>query len=87
MSGLPPKANIVQHGGNVRFVPKADSCTAAYDRRFRTDVDIARREGAGSQARGGGGLGKITLAPPNGWRGGLVGGVLNAEIASPDTIC
>jgi hypothetical protein len=29
MSALPPKADIVQHGGNVRFVPKADSCTAA----------------------------------------------------------
>ena len=24
MSGLPPKADIVQHGGNVRFVPKAE---------------------------------------------------------------
>jgi hypothetical protein len=23
MSALPPKADIVQHGGNVRFVPKA----------------------------------------------------------------
>ena len=28
MSALPPKADIVQYGGNVRFVPKADSCTA-----------------------------------------------------------
>ena len=26
---LPPKADIVQHGGNVRFVQKADSCSAA----------------------------------------------------------
>jgi hypothetical protein len=24
MSAIPPKADIVQHGGNVRFVPKAD---------------------------------------------------------------
>jgi hypothetical protein len=24
MSALPPKADIVRHGGNVRFVPKAD---------------------------------------------------------------
>ena len=24
MSALPPKADIVQHGGDVRFVPKAD---------------------------------------------------------------
>jgi hypothetical protein len=29
MSALPPKADIVQHGANVRFVPTADSCTAA----------------------------------------------------------
>jgi hypothetical protein len=27
MSALPPKADIVQHGGNVRFVPKADMVT------------------------------------------------------------
>jgi hypothetical protein len=24
MSALPPKADIVQHGGDVRFVPKSD---------------------------------------------------------------
>jgi hypothetical protein len=24
MSALPPKADIAQHGGNVRFVPKAE---------------------------------------------------------------
>jgi hypothetical protein len=29
MSALPPKADIAEHGGKVRFVPKADSCTAA----------------------------------------------------------
>jgi len=29
MSALPPKADIDQHGRDVRFVPKADSCTAA----------------------------------------------------------
>jgi hypothetical protein len=28
ISALPPKADIVQLGGNVRFVPEADSCTA-----------------------------------------------------------
>jgi len=28
MSDLPPKADIVQQSCNVRFVPKADSCTA-----------------------------------------------------------
>jgi hypothetical protein len=27
MSGLPPKADIAQHGGNVRFVPKAEVAT------------------------------------------------------------
>jgi hypothetical protein len=25
MSALPPKADIVRHGGNVRFVPKAET--------------------------------------------------------------
>jgi hypothetical protein len=29
MSALPPKADIAQHKRDVRFVPKADSCTAA----------------------------------------------------------
>jgi hypothetical protein len=29
MSALPPKADIVLHAGKVRFVPKADSCSAA----------------------------------------------------------
>jgi hypothetical protein len=28
MSALRPKVDIVQHSGHVRFVPKADSCTA-----------------------------------------------------------
>jgi hypothetical protein len=34
MSALPPKADIARNGGNVRFVPKADSCTAAKRRLF-----------------------------------------------------
>ena len=29
MSALPPKADIRQGNRDVRFVPKADSCTAA----------------------------------------------------------
>jgi len=29
MSALPPKADMDQHRCDVRFVPKADSCTAA----------------------------------------------------------
>jgi hypothetical protein len=32
MSALPPKADIVQHGGNVRFVPKADIAARRYER-------------------------------------------------------
>jgi len=28
MSALPPKADIVEHDCHVRFVPKADSCSA-----------------------------------------------------------
>jgi hypothetical protein len=28
MSALPPKADIIHHDCDVRFVPKADSCTA-----------------------------------------------------------
>jgi len=29
MSALPPKADIVERDRHVRFVPKADSCSAA----------------------------------------------------------
>jgi len=29
MSALPPKADITERHRHVRFVPKADSCTAA----------------------------------------------------------
>jgi hypothetical protein len=36
MSALPPKADIVRHGGNVRLVPKADSCSAAIYATLRT---------------------------------------------------
>jgi len=47
MSALPPKAGIVQHGGNVRFVPKADivRCgenTSLFDR-LVGDGEHARR--------------------------------------------
>jgi hypothetical protein len=31
MSALPPKADIVLQGGNVRFVPKADIRSALFD--------------------------------------------------------
>jgi hypothetical protein len=39
MSALPPKADMVQHGGNVRFVPKAD---------IRIGSDSVRRSSSGS---------------------------------------
>jgi hypothetical protein len=39
MSALPPKADMVQHNRDVRFVPKADSCTAAIIGRLRTDTE------------------------------------------------
>jgi hypothetical protein len=47
MSALPPK-DIVQHGGNVRFVPDSDSCTAAKSELFDHLV--------GCQAAGAGGV-------------------------------
>src|SRR5215472_1759902 len=37
MSALPPKADMDRHGHDVRFVPKADSCTAAKTDRFDHD--------------------------------------------------
>ena len=37
MSALPPKADIAERDRNVRFVPKADSCTAANQQRVLFD--------------------------------------------------
>ena len=34
MSALPPKADIVERDPHVRFVPKADSCSAANNKLF-----------------------------------------------------
>jgi hypothetical protein len=34
MTALPPKADIAQHGGNVRFVPEADFAPNMKSRRF-----------------------------------------------------
>ena len=45
MSALPPKADIVQHGGNVRFVPKADSRTATRNCYSNTLSAMARSVG------------------------------------------
>jgi hypothetical protein len=38
MSALPPKADIGTQPRDVRFVPKADSCTAAINAEFRTGI-------------------------------------------------
>jgi hypothetical protein len=38
MSALPPKADIAERDRHVRFVPKADSCTAAINGVLRTSV-------------------------------------------------
>jgi hypothetical protein len=38
MSALSPKADIVHEGSDVRFVPKADSCTAGINARLRTGI-------------------------------------------------
>ena len=40
MSALPRKADIPESDGNVRFVPKADICSAARLRANRVLVDI-----------------------------------------------
>jgi hypothetical protein len=42
MSALPPKADISQTSWDVRFVPQADSCTAAILSLFDRPVDAAR---------------------------------------------
>jgi hypothetical protein len=39
MSALPPKADVGTQSRNVRFVPIADSCTAAIIGRLRTDTE------------------------------------------------
>jgi hypothetical protein len=44
MSALPPKADIAQRRPDVRFVPKADSCTAA-----KTRAGGRRRRGQGDR--------------------------------------
>ena len=45
MSALPPKADIVQHGGNVRFVPEADIdlVCALEQYLFRSESCLLRR--------------------------------------------
>jgi hypothetical protein len=51
MSALPPKADIAERNWDVRFVPEADSCTAAKRRKlllqvianFRQEVGVGRK--------------------------------------------
>jgi hypothetical protein len=38
MSALPPKADIARRQLDARFVPKADSCTAAINAVLRTGI-------------------------------------------------
>jgi hypothetical protein len=45
MSALPPKADIVQRRGNVRFVPKADICGAAKIAPFDHLVNARKQRG------------------------------------------
>ena len=42
MSALPPKADIVQHGGNVRFVPDAEQRKRTIRQAPRTDERLGR---------------------------------------------
>jgi hypothetical protein len=56
MSALPPKADIAEHGGNVRFVPKADSCTAANGIYWLTSPASATSIGEISRSTGFGSL-------------------------------
>jgi hypothetical protein len=49
MSALPPKADIGTQSWNVRFVPKADSCTAAkkpalFDGRVAIGYDLEQAD-------------------------------------------
>ena len=44
MSALPPKADIGTHAPNVRFVPKADICSAAKSVAFNTPDAGKRHE-------------------------------------------
>jgi hypothetical protein len=50
MSALPPKADIEWHSSNVRFVPKADSCSAAKQVLFDHLVGVQQERGRGREA-------------------------------------
>ena len=52
MSALPPKADIGTQSANVRFVPKADSCTAAILSLFDHQVGAAKQRKRYGKAEG-----------------------------------
>ena len=55
MSALPPKADIPQRDRHVRFVPKADTCTATKSVLFDhlvSNGEYARRDGEPERFRG-----------------------------------
>ena len=56
MSALPPIPDIRQRDRDVRFVPKADSCTAAIIRLFDHKVGAAKRRKRYGKAEGLGGF-------------------------------
>ena len=56
MSALPPIPDIRQRDRDVRFVPKADSCTAAIIRLFDHKVGAAKRRKRFGKAEGLGGF-------------------------------
>src|SRR5215471_16244491 len=51
MSALPPIADMVQHDPDVRFVPKADSCSAAKSALIRSPGRLAQAAPPASYAK------------------------------------
>jgi hypothetical protein len=81
MSALPPKADIGTHRLSVRFVPKADSCTAAKKRRIRSP----RRRGRAVKARPMM-MGRVMVAPPTAAQGKLQGLMVARDMALLATV-
>jgi hypothetical protein len=48
MSALPPKADMEQHGRNVRFVPKADILHCGIERRYSITSSARTRSVGGT---------------------------------------
>jgi hypothetical protein len=51
MSALPPKADMDEHDGDVRFVPKSDICSAAKERLFDHRVGAGEQRGWNGEAK------------------------------------